>query len=129
MDHVRRHYGDKGHYACAEEGCRTVVKRWYDLVRHYRVRHCKVARRFPCNEVGCKYGGENGFMRMDKLKSHQRNKHEKSISLRRVRPNPVARDNTMSKTAWSWELGKKNSGIQVLDTRVVDPQNPQDWIK
>ena len=76
--HERSHYGNKGHYRCAEEGCRATLKRWHDFTRHYTVHHCKVAKRYPCSVSDCKYAGENGFLRLDKLKSHYRNKHQKA---------------------------------------------------
>ena len=76
--HERAHYGDEGHYRCAEEGCRATLKRWHDFTRHYTVHHCKVAERYPCSVSDCKYAGENGFLRRDKLKSHYRNKHQKA---------------------------------------------------
>ena len=76
--HERGHYGDEGHYRCAEEGCRATMKRWHDFTRHYTVHHCKVAKRYPCSVSDCKYAGENGFLRRDKLMSHYRNKHQKA---------------------------------------------------
>ncbi len=73
--HERRHFGNLGEYHCLE-GCQTTTKNFADLRRHYTVRHCTNAIKYPCPIVGCKYGGDNGFTRKDKLKSHHRNVHQ-----------------------------------------------------
>ena len=75
LKHEREHFVEKGHYRCGEAQCEKVFKRWYDVPRHYKVNHCQNAKRFPCNVVGCKYSGDDGFLRKDKLKSHYRNVH------------------------------------------------------
>lgn len=63
-------------YRCLEQHCHFNTKRQADLARHYRTKHCENPPKFSCQVLGCKYGGENGFARKDKLKSHYRNVHE-----------------------------------------------------
>lgn len=77
--HERTHFGNSGDYHCLEEGCKTNTKKFADLRRHYTVRHCTNASKFPCPVFGCKYGGDNGFTREDKLKSHHRNVHQGNV--------------------------------------------------
>ena len=78
--HERSHFhtanGDA--FRCLEPDCPFSSKRWPDLVRHYTVKHCTNPKKFryPCPVVWCKYSGENGFTRKDKLKSHYKNIHE-----------------------------------------------------
>jgi len=74
--HEISHFGTEGAYHCNEQYCQFITKRWRDLQRHYSTRHCKAPKKFPCHVLGCKYGGENGFARKDKLKSHVKNVHE-----------------------------------------------------
>ena len=68
-------------YGCATEGCHHVAKRWGDLRRHHAVKHCLNPRRYPCTAPGCKYSGNNGFTRPDKLKSHWTNMHKGKATL------------------------------------------------
>ncbi|KAL6715347.1 hypothetical protein ACLMJK_007613 [Lecanora helva] len=80
VEHEMSHFnGRPGHldseYRCLEPGCQTETHSFGELRRHYRTKHCLVAPRHPCREPGCQYGGDNGFIRKDKLKSHQRNVH------------------------------------------------------
>ena len=63
-------------YRCAVQGCHYFSIRRYELKRHHAVKHCTQPKRFPCPEPYCKYGGENGFKRPDKLKDHQKKIHE-----------------------------------------------------
>ena len=61
---------------CAENDCPIAVSSMTDLRRHYTNKHCTKSEIFPCPLVWCKYSGDNGFKRKDKLKSHYRNAHE-----------------------------------------------------
>jgi len=71
--HIATHFlNEQKQYQCKEEGCKTIVKRWAELPRHYKTAHCLVPDNFPCDVSGCKYGGENGFKRHDKLTSHKK---------------------------------------------------------
>ncbi|MCJ1235904.1 hypothetical protein MMC14_003878, partial [Varicellaria rhodocarpa] len=62
-------------YSCTATNCRQTFGHWDDLKRHIKTFHCLHAVIYPCEYIGCKYGGANGFKRKDKLKSHQRNVH------------------------------------------------------
>lgn len=75
-EHEKNHYRHAGKYICSEGHCSTLTKSWSDLLRHYGSRHCTRAKRFPCPVPYCKYSGDNGFARKDKLKSHQKNVHK-----------------------------------------------------
>ena len=75
VSHERTHYGQPGAYRCLEAGCQVTAKKFYDLRRHYRGKHCSNVVKYPCKELGCRYSGDNGFVRKDKLKDHQRNVH------------------------------------------------------
>ena len=82
-EHERSHFGQSGKYTCAEPGCHTTTKKFSDLKRHYAGRHCidpKKAK-FPCPVLDCKYSGDNGFARKDKLKSPYKNVHERKLVL------------------------------------------------
>jgi len=75
--HEKGHFLHDEHYMCnCSSDCKRSFKRWEDLVRHTSNKHCLNPKRFPCPEIGCKYSGENGFVRKDKLKSHYKNAHE-----------------------------------------------------
>ena len=75
--HEQRHYIQNGKYTCLEQGCQAVTTEFYELKRHYK-KHCTSPdkEQFPCPVLWCKYSGNNGFLRKDKLKSHYRNIHE-----------------------------------------------------
>lgn len=73
--HYRTHQHGSPHYGCIEQHCSFTTKRWPDLIRHYTVRHCTSPKKFPCPVPWCKFSGENGFARKDKLKSHHKNVH------------------------------------------------------
>ena len=77
-DHEKCHYIQSGKYACLEQNCQVVTKNFSDLRRHDKAKHCTNPdkEQFPCPVVWCKYSGNNGFARKDKLKSHYRNIHE-----------------------------------------------------
>lgn len=63
-------------FKCAENDCSVAVSSMTDLKRHYTNKHCTKSEKFSCPLVWCKYNGDNGFKRKDKLKSHYRNAHE-----------------------------------------------------
>lgn len=75
MWHEKKHLEHDGKYICYSTDCKSSFIRWEDLVRHTN-KHCLKPQRFPCPEIGCKYSGDNGFVRKDKLKSHYKNAHE-----------------------------------------------------
>ena len=62
-------------YRCGEVGCKATAANMLDLERHYTVKHCKKPQKFPCPLLWCKYSGDNGFRRKDKLTSHYKNMH------------------------------------------------------
>ncbi len=76
--HERSHYGQPGKYTCLAQDCHAVTKNFGDLRRHDKAKHCTNPNKeqFPCPVLWCKYSGNNGFARKDKLKSHYRNIHE-----------------------------------------------------
>lgn len=98
-EHEQTHFGNLGKYHCLEEGCQTTTKNFADLRRHYNGRHCINAIKYPCPIVGCKYGGDNGFTRKNKLKSHQRNVHQgKGVPGKAFRPiKPKANEDGISR--------------------------------
>ncbi|KAM0799632.1 hypothetical protein BDR22DRAFT_306267 [Usnea florida] len=75
--HERDHYGQYGKYTCLEHDCQVSTRFWYELKRHYK-KHCTSPDKeiFSCPVSWCKYSGNNGFLRKDKLKSHYKNIHE-----------------------------------------------------
>ncbi len=83
LDHERSHFGQPGKYACAERGCKAVAKKFSDLKRHYAGQHCTnpQSTKHGCQIIGCKYSGNNGFARKDKLTSHYKNMHEGRMAL------------------------------------------------
>ena len=72
--HERGHFKTPSGYACAEQGCHFVNKKFTDLQRHYTSKHCTNpnAKNFECPEIGCEYK----TARKDKLKEHQKCKHK-----------------------------------------------------
>ena len=77
-NHERNHFRHESQFRCKEDRCVYGTKRWSDLKRHYTGKHClNPKQKFSCPEIGCKYGGHNGFTRKDKLKSHREKVHEK----------------------------------------------------
>ena len=77
-NHEKNHFRHERQFRCMEDRCVYSTKRWSDLTRHYTSKHCLNPKtKFPCPEIGCKYGGNNGFTRKDKLKSHREKVHEK----------------------------------------------------
>ena len=73
--HYRTHLYTKGLYSCDAPSCAYKAKRWEDLKRHTSTIHCLNAKKHSCSFPGCERGGENGFPRKDKLKSHFENVH------------------------------------------------------
>ncbi|KAL8707239.1 MAG: hypothetical protein Q9220_007682 [cf. Caloplaca sp. 1 TL-2023] len=69
------HFCNGGLYQCETPGCAHKSKRWGDLKRHISTSHCLNAKKFPCAYPGCERGGDNGFPRKDKLKSHFESVH------------------------------------------------------
>ena len=79
--HEKDHFRHEGQLRCIEDRCDYGAKRWPDLKRHYTSKHCLNPKtKFPCPEIGCKYGGDNGFTRKDKLKSHRDKVHGKGAN-------------------------------------------------
>ena len=76
--HEKSHYGQPRKYTCLEQDCDIITKTFGDLKRHYKGKHCTKPNKeqFPCPVLWCKYSGNNGFARKDKLKSHYKNIHE-----------------------------------------------------
>lgn len=74
--HEKDHFGQPGHFVCPVDHCGFVTKRWSDLRRHTSTIHCTKAKKFPCSVTWCKYTGEDGFTRRDKLTSHFNNVHK-----------------------------------------------------
>ncbi|KAL2036778.1 hypothetical protein N7G274_010502 [Stereocaulon virgatum] len=60
---------------CKQEYCKYSTKRYSDIKRHYAAKHCKNAKKFPCHIIGCKFSGDNGFPRKDKLRDHLKASH------------------------------------------------------
>lgn len=77
-EHEKSHYGQTGKYICLEQTCQVATKNFGDLKRHDKAKHCSnpTKEQFPCPVLECKYSGNNGFARKDKLKSHYKNIHE-----------------------------------------------------
>ena len=54
--------------------CEKTFSREADMERHAK-KHLPEAKTFQCFVEGCRYNGEKGFYRRDKLMAHQRAKH------------------------------------------------------
>ena len=82
--HEKSHFRSphEGRFQCLEYHCKFTTKRFPDLIRHYATKHCMNPKKFPCPVPFCKYSGDNGFLRQDKLKSHQRNVHKTAVTSR-----------------------------------------------
>ena len=87
---ITHNHSEKDYYLCPVKDCDYRSLRWSDLTRHITAKHCIAPKRFPCPAIGCKYSGENGFARKDKLKSHYQSMHAgKALpgqSLQAIRP-------------------------------------------
>ena len=108
-------------FHCVEEHCKFTSKRFPDLIRHFQVRHCKSPQKVSCPLPWCKYSGDKGFARKDKLTSHYKNVHKAGISgkgpsskaPRAIRPVPASSSSNTtyagvgeSSTAdlgWGWQ--------------------------
>ena len=84
--HEKEHFSHEGKYQCNASNCTRSFKRWDDLIRHTSNKHCLNPKRYPCPEIGCKYSGDNGFSRKDKMKSHHKNEHEGKPKIFLARP-------------------------------------------
>ena len=84
--HEKEHFSHEGKYQCKASNCKGSFNRWDDLIRHTSNKHCLNPKRYPCPEIGCKYSGDNGFPRKDKMKSHHRNEHEGKPKIFLARP-------------------------------------------
>ncbi|KAK3168249.1 hypothetical protein OEA41_004695 [Lepraria neglecta] len=62
-------------FTCKHEHCIYTTKRSSDIKRHYAAKHCKNAKKFPCTVIGCKFSGDNGFPRKDKMRDHLKAGH------------------------------------------------------
>ncbi len=83
MSHEERHFREETRdqdrkliFTCKNDRCQIRTKRKDDVKRHYATVHCKNPERFPCHVIGCRFGGENGFTRKDKLTSHMKSTHK-----------------------------------------------------
>ena len=88
---VYRCFSSKRSFSCREQKCSGSFKRLSDLLRHTTTIHCLCPPKFPCNVAGCKYGGENGFTRKDKLQNHQKRVHQNNATLRILEPGKAVR--------------------------------------
>ena len=66
---------DRNDYRCPEDHCRKKFTDFRGMLRHYQATHCTQPTRYPCTFFNCKYSGDNGFVRKDKLQSHLRKVH------------------------------------------------------
>lgn len=89
--HYKTHFKQDNGYLCKAPHCSQVFPRWGELTRHTKG-HCLRPTRFPCDVFGCPYGGDNGFVRKDKLYSHKRNVHDGKLPpsqlMRKLQPKP-----------------------------------------
>ena len=91
--HLESHIGSRGSYHCTAKYCSLAnksFKRRAELMRHCEGAHCKVAKRYRCHVIGCKYRDTLSFVRKDKLTSHVRNVHTGHVApgqgLRKLKP-------------------------------------------
>lgn len=98
--HEGTHFEHQGKYKCAETDCDCLAKQFRDLKRHYRAKHCTKTPGYPCDVLGCKYGGENGFHRKDKLASHYKNMHQGRVASvahrRKILPAPAKNEDELA---------------------------------
>lgn len=99
--HETSHYSTFGNYKCTAQYCPRAgkpFKRLPDLIRHCKGAHCKRPEKFPCQVIGCKYSGDRGFTRKDKLKSHVKNIHDGEFvpgkAMRKIQPAALSSDVT-----------------------------------
>lgn len=81
LDHEESHFRKAGKNVWAGKNYQTTTAKFADLKHHYSSRHCISKTRCPCLVIRCKYSGENGFPRKDKLNIHWKNMHEKKDGL------------------------------------------------
>lgn len=74
-DHFIEQTPGRDAFTCKHEHCIYTTKRSSDIKRHYAAKHCKNAKKFPCTVVGCKFSGDNGFSRKDKMRDHLKAGH------------------------------------------------------
>ncbi|MCJ1270954.1 hypothetical protein MMC22_010853 [Lobaria immixta] len=93
LKHLQTHFKQDKKFHCRVPQCGQVFSRWGELTRHSK-NHCIRPVKFACDVLGCKYGGDNGFIRHDKLLSHKRNVHDgrapPSQLMRRLQAKPRA---------------------------------------
>ncbi|KAL6713647.1 hypothetical protein ACLMJK_009112 [Lecanora helva] len=80
--HERSHFLENGQYRCQVKRCNfsTSSKRWSDLQRHSRSKHCiNPAKKLHCPVSWCKFSEEKGFARKDKLNSHLKKVHSEVV--------------------------------------------------
>ena len=109
--HYKDHYleVDSSTWHCKEWDCKFTTKRFTDLMRHSTVKHCKTVTKFPCPVPYCKYSGDNGFARKDKLRSHQKNVHSE-LKLHSKGPKPVASQDVRAIQPGPFENQEQNLG-------------------
>ncbi|MCJ1463065.1 hypothetical protein MMC07_001670 [Pseudocyphellaria aurata] len=73
--HLPTHFFQDEKYHCKFPRCNRTFGRWEELTRHDKT-HCLRPTKFACDVLDCKYSGNNGFLRHDKLLSHKRNVHD-----------------------------------------------------
>ena len=74
-DHFFERTPGRHAFTCKHEHCIYTTKRSSDIKRHYAAKHCKNAKKFPCTVIGCKFSGDNGFSRKDKMRDHLKAGH------------------------------------------------------
>lgn len=91
--HFKTHFKQDKKFRCSAPQCGQTFGRWGELTRHNKT-HCLRPKKFACDVFGCKYSGDNGFIRHDKLLSHKRNVHDgkapPSQLMRRLQAKPRA---------------------------------------
>lgn len=91
--HLKTHFKEDKKFHCRAPLCGQIFGRWGELTRHYKT-HCLRPKKFACDVFGCRYSGDNGFIRHDKLLSHKRNVHDgkapPSQLMRRLQAKPRA---------------------------------------
>ena len=79
VEHEEEHFFERtpgrDAFTCKHEHCIYTTKRFSDIKRHYAAKHCKNAKKFPCTVIGCKFSGDNGFSRKDKMRDHLKAGH------------------------------------------------------
>ena len=89
IEHLHNHFLVSNKYRCDSPYCGKTFGRWGDLKRHAEGSHCSCPTKFPCSFPGCERGGDNGFMRKDKLKSHYKIVHQ-GLAVMPKKPRTIA---------------------------------------